>query len=145
MQGREAERWLVRSESVGDQREQSSSRLELLVHQWLERPAGPRVMAHDPVDRRWAQSIATKPLKPFNFENLRRRNAPKQVQVRDEAAARAKQETKGNHFTVRQPGRLQELIFRDLDFEKDNVRACWGKHGMAATGEILLPDGAVPL
>lgn len=98
--------------------------------------------AHDPVDRRWAQSIATKPLKPFNFENLRRRNAPKQVQVQDSAAARKKVETKGNRFTVRQPGRLQELIYRDLDFEKDNVLR-WENHGMAATGQIKLADGSI--
>ena len=98
--------------------------------------------AHDPVDRRWAQSIATKPLKPFNFENLRRRNAPKQVQVQDSAAARKKVETKGNRFTVRQPGRLQELIYRDLDFEKDNVLR-WENHGMAATGRIKMADGSI--
>ncbi len=105
-------------------------------------------MPKDPADRRWAQSIATRPLKPFNFENLRRRNAPKQVQVQDPAASRSsqggrKKESQGNRFTVRQAGRLQELIFRDLDFEKDNVRATWDHHGMAATGQIILPDGSI--
>lgn len=105
-------------------------------------------MPKDPADRRWAQSIATRPLKPFNYENLRRRNAPKAVQVKDRADARnsqggAKEEPQGNRFTVRQPGRLQELIFRDLDFEKDNVRATWDHHGMAATGQIILPDGSI--
>lgn len=106
-------------------------------------------MAHDPVDRRWAQSIATKPLKPFNYENLRRRNPPKQVTLRDTSAkaktsgAGGKGEEQGNRFTVKQPGRLQELIFRDLDFEKDNVRMFWDKHGMAATGQIKMPDGSI--
>eukprot|EP01046_Picozoa_sp_COSAG06_P015922 COSAG06_NODE_1037_length_10997_cov_22.639016_3_plen_561_part_00 len=96
-------------------------------------------MAKDPSDRRWAQSIATKPLKPFNFENLQRRNAPKQKQVVEAGAAA---DSLGNRFTARQKGRMQELIFRDLDFEKDNVRR-WDAHGMAATGQIFLPDGEI--
>lgn len=103
--------------------------------------------AHDPADRRWAQSIATKPLKPFNYESLRYRNAPKQVTVKGSNEARQSRgrgtvESKANRFTVKQPGRLQELIFRDLDFEKGNVRH-WDKHGMAATGQIIHADGSI--
>ena len=90
----------------------------------------------DPTTRRWAQTVATKPLKPFNFENLPVDNAPKRHEAVDFNGKNL------GRFTAKPEGKMSKLIFRDLDFEKDNVKR-WDGQGMAATGQIFLPDGEI--
>lgn len=109
----------------------------------------------DPATRRWAQSVATRPLKPFDFHNLKVDDAAKTKQVLQTTRWDPKEEkdvplrpplNMGN-FTAKQEGKLQRLIHRDLEGAREQV-GWFDGYGMAATGQILgvgqtLPNGQV--